>query len=175
MTGGLQVGANLVVHIDHSDIREGCIDELKDGVRRLVDVIEQLEPQLIGYGFHFDEVAGRMMVTAVHPGSASLELHMEVGREEFRKLSGMPTLAGTGPRIGTWRWTLHVGMAGSRGLMPLRREGRGPCELPVVPLTKSPPPTAPGHCAIQTSRDRCATTAAAGRHRRHRRVRCRAR
>jgi len=94
MTGDPQVGADLVVYIDHSVIREGCIDELKEGVRRLVDVIEQLEPQLIGYGFHFDEAAGRMTVTAVHPGSASLELHMEVGREEFRKLSGMLTLTG---------------------------------------------------------------------------------
>jgi hypothetical protein len=94
MTGDLQVGADLVVYIDHSDIREGCIDELKEGVRRLVDVIEQLEPQLIGYGFHFDEAAGRMTVTAVHPDSASLELHMEIGKEEFRKLSGMLTLTG---------------------------------------------------------------------------------
>ena len=30
------------------------MDELKQVVRRLVDVIEQLEPQLIGYGFYFD-------------------------------------------------------------------------------------------------------------------------
>lgn len=84
MTGALHVGADLVVYIDHSKIREGCMDELKEGVRRLVDVIEQLEPQLIGYGFHFDD--------AVHPDSASLELHMELGREEFRRLSGMLTL-----------------------------------------------------------------------------------
>jgi hypothetical protein len=94
MTGDVQVGADLVVYIDHSDIREGCMDELKEGVRRLVEVIEQLEPQLIGYGFHFDEAANRMTVTAIHPDSASLELHIEVGREEFRKLSGMLTLTG---------------------------------------------------------------------------------
>jgi len=94
MTGDLQVGADLVVYIDHSDIREGCIDELKEGVSRLVDVIENLEPQLIAYGFHFDEAAGRMTVTAVHPDSTSLELHLEVGREEFRKLGGMLTLTG---------------------------------------------------------------------------------
>lgn len=86
MTRDLQVGTDLVVYIDHSDIREGRMAELKVGVRRLVEVIEQLEPQLIGYGFHFDEAANRMVVTAVHPDSASLERHMEVGREEFRKL-----------------------------------------------------------------------------------------
>ena len=33
-----------------------------------------------------------MTVTAVHPDSASLELHMDVGREEFRKLGEMLTL-----------------------------------------------------------------------------------
>jgi hypothetical protein len=33
-----------------------------------------------------------MTVTAVHPDSGSLELHMEVGREEFRKLGDMITL-----------------------------------------------------------------------------------
>lgn len=87
-TGDLQVGADLVIYIDHSDIREGCMGQLKEGVRRLVDVIEQLEPQPIGYGFHFDEGENGMTVTAVHPDSASLELHMEVGREEFRKLGG---------------------------------------------------------------------------------------
>ena len=42
--------------------------------------------------FHFDEGANRMTVTAVHPDSASLQLHMEVGREEFRKLGRMLTL-----------------------------------------------------------------------------------
>lgn len=30
MTGDLQVGADLVVYIDHSDTRAGCTDELKE-------------------------------------------------------------------------------------------------------------------------------------------------
>ena len=33
-----------------------------------------------------------MTVTAVHPDSSSLELHMEVGNEEFRKLGELLTL-----------------------------------------------------------------------------------
>jgi len=33
-----------------------------------------------------------MTVTAVHPDSASLELHLELGREAFRKLGEMITL-----------------------------------------------------------------------------------
>lgn len=82
----------LIVYVDHSDIHEGRLDELKDGIRRLVGVIEALEPRLIAYGFHLDEAAGRMTVTAVHPDSSSLELHLEVGREEFRNLADMITL-----------------------------------------------------------------------------------
>jgi hypothetical protein len=84
--------ADLVVYVDHSDIHQGHLDELKDGIRRVVDVIETREPQLIAYGFHLDEEALRMTVTAVHPDSASLELHLEIGKEEFRKLADMITL-----------------------------------------------------------------------------------
>lgn len=94
MTAESQPGSDVLIYVDHSAIHEGCVDDLKEGVRRLVDVIEELEPQLIAYGFHFDEVAGEMTVTAVHPDSASLELHLEIGREEFRKLGGMLTLTG---------------------------------------------------------------------------------
>ena len=93
MTGNPQTAdAELIVYVDHSDIHEGRLEDLREGIRRLVEVIEGLEPQLIAYGFHLDEEAGRMTVTAVHPDSASLELHMEVGREEFRKLGEMITL-----------------------------------------------------------------------------------
>jgi hypothetical protein len=92
MTGKPPIGAELLVYVDHSDIHEGRIEDLKEGIHRVVDIIEALEPRLIAYGFHLDEVAGRMTVTAVHPDSASLELHIDVGREEFRKLADMITL-----------------------------------------------------------------------------------
>lgn len=81
-----------IVYIDHSRIREGSLDELKAGVQRLVDFIDSREPQLISYGFYIDEDAGRMTVVAVHPDSASLERHMEVGGAEFRKLAHLLTL-----------------------------------------------------------------------------------
>jgi len=84
--------AEQIVYIDHSDIQEGRLDELRAGIRQLVDFIEAREPRLIAYGFHLDERTRRMTVTAVHPDSASLELHREIGREEFRKLGEMITL-----------------------------------------------------------------------------------
>jgi len=83
---GTSTSPEPIVYIDHSDIRDGAIEELRAGVRRLVEFIEAREPQLIAYGFYIDEGAGKMTVVAVHPDSASLELHMDVGGEEFRKL-----------------------------------------------------------------------------------------
>lgn len=82
----------MIVYIDHSDIHEGRLEDLKEGIRRLVDFIETHEPQLTAYGFHLDEDAARMTVVAVHPDTASLELHLGIGNEEFRKLGEMITL-----------------------------------------------------------------------------------
>ena len=83
-----------IVYIDHSDIRKGSLEELKAGVQRLVDFIDAREPQLITYGFYVDQEAAKMTVVAVHPDSASLELHMDVGAAEFRKLAHLLTLTG---------------------------------------------------------------------------------
>jgi len=81
-----------IVYIDHSDIKDGKLEELKAGIRRLVDFLDAREPQLISYGFHIDEDAGRMTVIAVHPDSASLEFHVEIGGPEFRKLADFISL-----------------------------------------------------------------------------------
>ena len=95
MTGRGKVGDSVpIVYIDHSDFREGSLEELKAGVQRLVDFIEAREPQLIAYGFYIDEGAGKMTVVAVHPDSASLEFHLDVGGTEFRKLGHLLTLTG---------------------------------------------------------------------------------
>jgi len=89
---GAVSAAEPIVYIDHSDIREGSLEELKAGVRLLVDFIDVREPQLIAYGFYIDEDAGRMTVVAVHPDSASLELHLDIGSPEFAKLAPLLTL-----------------------------------------------------------------------------------
>jgi hypothetical protein len=81
-----------IVYIDHSDVREGSLDELKAGVQRLVDFIDAREPQLIMYGFYIDDKAAKMTVVAVHPDSASLELHLDIGGAEFGKLAHLLTL-----------------------------------------------------------------------------------
>jgi hypothetical protein len=88
------IASEPIVYIDHSEIREGSIDELKAGVKRVVDFIDTRERQLISYGFYIDEGAGKMTVVAVHPDSASLERHMDIGAKEFRKLAHLLDLTG---------------------------------------------------------------------------------
>jgi hypothetical protein len=88
------VATDVVVYVDHSEVDLSRIDELKEGIHRVVSFIEAEEPQLIAYGFHIDDVGGRMDVTSVHPDSGSLELHLDVGREAFRTLGDMITLTG---------------------------------------------------------------------------------
>jgi hypothetical protein len=75
-----------IVYIDRSGIRPGGVEEVKSGSARLVEFIRAHEPQLISYAFYVDEVASSMMVVAVHPDSASLDLHLRIGGPEFRKL-----------------------------------------------------------------------------------------
>jgi hypothetical protein len=82
----------LIVYVDRSDIRRGTVDELRDALRGVVAFVEAHEPQLIAYGFYVDEDAHEMTVVAVHPDSASLELHLDVGRSEFAKLGHLITL-----------------------------------------------------------------------------------
>jgi hypothetical protein len=81
--------ADRIIYIDHSDVREGRLAELKAGISRLVEFVDEQEPQLISYGFYFDEPGAHMTVVAVHPDAASLEIHLSVGGPEFRKLADL--------------------------------------------------------------------------------------
>src|SRR3972149_4700724 len=79
--------AEAIVYIDHSEIRPGKLEEVKRGITELVEFVHAHEPQLIFYAFYIDEEAPSMTVVAVHPDSASMELHMQIGGPEFRKLA----------------------------------------------------------------------------------------
>lgn len=93
MTGDRDRGrSTAIVYIDRSEIHAGKADELRSGVRNLVAFVDEHEPQLMAYSFHIDEHAGEMTVVAIHPDSASLELHVEIAGGEFRKLAHLLTL-----------------------------------------------------------------------------------
>jgi hypothetical protein len=81
-----------LVYIDHSDIREGKLDDVKAAIHALATFVEIHEPQLLAYGFYLNEDAMRIAVVAIHPNSESLETHMEIGGPEFRKFSNLINL-----------------------------------------------------------------------------------
>jgi hypothetical protein len=85
MSGGR--GDGPIVYIDRSEVHEQRWDDLKAGIRALVRFVDAQQPQMVTYGFYLDEAANRMAVVSVHPDSASLERHIEVGAPEFQKLS----------------------------------------------------------------------------------------
>lgn len=54
--------------------------------------VDSHQPQMATYGFYLDEDAQQMTVVSVHPDSASLERHMDIGGPEFKKLAPFLTL-----------------------------------------------------------------------------------
>jgi quinol monooxygenase YgiN len=78
-----------IVYVDTSKVREGKVEQLEASMKHLAAFVEANVPQLISYAFFLDEDRTQMTVVAVHPDSASLEFHMDVGAEEFRKFADL--------------------------------------------------------------------------------------
>jgi hypothetical protein len=85
--------SDAIVYVDISEVREEALDELKAGLKDLVDFIEAKEPRLIAYNVYFSTDGSRMTVVNVHPDSASLEYHMEVAGPLFRGFTELVTLS----------------------------------------------------------------------------------
>lgn len=73
--------SDAIVYVDTSDVREGALEELKAGIRELVDFIDANEPRIIAYNVYFTGDGSRMTVVQVHPDSASLEVAGPVFRQ----------------------------------------------------------------------------------------------
>lgn len=78
-----------IVYVDTSVLRPGKLQDLEAAMRHLAAFVEANVPQLISYGFFLDENRTHMTVVAVHPDSASLEFHMDVGGAEFRRFGDL--------------------------------------------------------------------------------------
>lgn len=77
----------LIVYVDHSEIRDGMLESLEAAMQELVGFIEANEPQLIAYGVYFTEDRSRMTVLHVHASPASLEFHMKVAGPLFPRFA----------------------------------------------------------------------------------------
>lgn len=82
-----------IVYVDTSEIRDGKVEELEVAMTRLAEFVEANNPHVISYGFFLDDDATRMTVVGVHPDSAALEFHMDVGDAEFRKFADLVELS----------------------------------------------------------------------------------
>ena len=82
-----------LVYVDTAEVREGALEELKEGMKELVHFVEANESRLIAYNVYFSDDGTRMTVVHVHPDSASLEYHMEVAGPFFRRFVELVTLS----------------------------------------------------------------------------------
>jgi hypothetical protein len=72
-----------IVYIDHSEVREGRLQEVRAALRDLADWVEEHEPLLPGYSVYFTEDATRVSVVHLHGDAASLARHMEIAGPRF--------------------------------------------------------------------------------------------
>jgi hypothetical protein len=85
--------SDAILYVDTSDVREGALDELKDGMKELVAFVEANVPRAIAYNVYFSDDGTRMTVMHVHPDAASLEHHLEVAGPLFRRYADLVTLS----------------------------------------------------------------------------------
>ena len=83
----------MLVYVDTSDVREGTRDSLKAAIAELVELLDANVPSLIAYNVYFSADRSQMTVVHIHPDSASLANHMEVGGPAFRKFADFLTLS----------------------------------------------------------------------------------
>jgi quinol monooxygenase YgiN len=83
----------VIVYVDTSDVREGALEDLKSGMKELVEFVEANEPRIIAYNVYLSEDGTRMTVVQVHPDSESLEYHLDVAGPVFRRFIELVSLS----------------------------------------------------------------------------------
>jgi quinol monooxygenase YgiN len=81
-----------IVYIDHSEVREGRLDELRDALRELAAWVEDNEPWLAGYSVYFSDDGRRFSVIHVHADPASLAMHLETAGPRFAPFAELVNL-----------------------------------------------------------------------------------
>jgi hypothetical protein len=90
--GGETTMSEPIVYIDHSEVREGKLEELKTALKDLAVFVEANEPQILAYNVYFNVDESRVMVLHVHRDAASLRLHMDVAGPAFAPFVGLVNL-----------------------------------------------------------------------------------
>lgn len=81
-----------VVYIDHSEVREGKLEELKAGLKELAYFVEANEPQILAYQAYFNQEGTEVSVLHVHADAESLLFHMDVAGPAFAPFARLVSL-----------------------------------------------------------------------------------
>lgn len=81
-----------IIFVDTSEVREGKLEELRNGIRELAELVEARETETISYEIYFSADGQQMTVVQVHPDSASMERHMEIAGPVFARFADMVDL-----------------------------------------------------------------------------------
>jgi predicted metallo-beta-lactamase superfamily hydrolase len=64
-------------------VRNGKLEECKQRLGELVDLVETNEPRLIAFHIYLDQQGSKISVVQVHPDSDSMELHLKIVSEHL--------------------------------------------------------------------------------------------
>lgn len=65
------------------EVKEGRVDDVKKYYKKVLDIVEANEPQLIAFHGFLSEDETEMTSIQVHPDSASMEFHMQVLKDNW--------------------------------------------------------------------------------------------
>jgi len=85
--------SDAIVYVDSSEVHDGALEELKAGMKELVDFVAANVPRVLAYNVYFSGDGTTMTVVHVHPDSASLESHLQVAGPVFRRFVELVTLS----------------------------------------------------------------------------------
>jgi hypothetical protein len=71
------------VFIGTHSIVEGKLEEFQRDCQTLAEVVNKNEPQLLAFGFYFNEDQTEVSTVQVHPDADSMLLHMQTVREHI--------------------------------------------------------------------------------------------
>jgi hypothetical protein len=72
-----------LIYIGKYTIKSGKLEECKQRLGELVDLVETNEPRLIAFHIYLDEQGSKISVVQVHPDSDSMEFHLKVVSEHL--------------------------------------------------------------------------------------------
>jgi predicted metallo-beta-lactamase superfamily hydrolase len=75
--------AGPLIYIGTYTVKNGKLEECKQRLGELVDLVETNEPRLIAFHIYLDEQASTISVVQVHPDSDSMEFHLKVVSEHL--------------------------------------------------------------------------------------------